>query len=152
MTRFTALMFVGTFLISNAGRPAAAQPVIGGSVSQGNSEMQLLQNLIPHPYLYFGPSASVGGGYAPLAYRAEGGIDSESPHAIFSILGAYDNGHKTDDNDQPNPNGHHRYWKARPTIAMLTDGLGAWDGFGVSFLPRTTPREAAVLKSGADTI
>jgi hypothetical protein len=49
------------------------------------------------------------GGYASLAYRAEAGIDLESAHAIFRALGAYDDGHKTDDNDQPNPNGHDRY-------------------------------------------
>jgi len=63
---------------------------------------------IPHPYLSFGPSL-MEDGYAPLAYRTEVGIDMESSHAIVSALGAYDNGHKSDDGDQPNPKGHDRY-------------------------------------------
>lgn len=67
-----------------------------------------LHNPIPHPFLYLGPSL-MGGGYAPLAYRAEGGIDVESTHFMLRALGAYDNGHKTDDGDQPNPKGHDRY-------------------------------------------
>jgi hypothetical protein len=54
----------------------------------------------------------MGGGYAPLAFRGEVGIDLESTHAIFRALGAYDNGHKTNDGDQPNPKGHDRYLEA----------------------------------------
>src|ERR1700733_15452656 len=69
---------------------------------------ELLSAPIPHPYIYFGPSV-MPGGYAPLAYRAETGIDLESSHAIVRALGAYDDGHKTNDGDQPNPNGHDRY-------------------------------------------
>ena len=70
--------------------------------------VELLTQPIPHPYICIGP-ALMGGGYAPLAYRAEAGIDLESTHAVVRALGAYDNGHKTDDGDQPNPNGHDRY-------------------------------------------
>jgi|HubBroStandDraft_6_1064221.scaffolds.fasta_scaffold73436_3 hypothetical protein len=51
----------------------------------------------------------MGGGYAPLAYRVEGGIDLENSHVIFRGLGAYDDGHKVNDNDQPNPKGRDRY-------------------------------------------
>jgi hypothetical protein len=71
-------------------------------------DVELLTQPIPHPYLSFGPSL-MGGGYAPLAYRAEAGIDLESTHVIFRSLAAYDNGRKTNDGDQPNPNGHDRY-------------------------------------------
>lgn len=63
---------------------------------------------IPMPYLSFGPSL-MGGGYAPLAYTAEGGLNVEGTHVIFRAYGAYDNGHKVDDGDQPNPSGHDRY-------------------------------------------
>lgn len=68
----------------------------------------LLAGLTPHPYLYAGPSI-MGGGYAKLAYRAEAGLNVESRHWIMKALGAYDDGHKIDDGDQPNPNGHDRY-------------------------------------------
>jgi hypothetical protein len=64
--------------------------------------------LIPVPYLYLGPSL-MGAGYAPIAYRAEGGLSMEGNQIIFRALGAYDNGHKINDNDQPNPSGHDRY-------------------------------------------
>jgi hypothetical protein len=67
-----------------------------------------LKNPIPHPFLYAGPSI-MGGGYAVWAYRVEGGIDVESTHFIGRALGAYDDGHKVDDGDQPNPKGHDRY-------------------------------------------
>jgi hypothetical protein len=77
------------------------------SVAQ-SSDVELLTQPIPHPYVSFGPSV-MGGGYAPFAYRAEAGFDLESSHAMFRALGAYDNGHKIDDNDQPNPDGHDRY-------------------------------------------
>jgi hypothetical protein len=71
-------------------------------------DVELLTAPLPHPYICVGPSL-MGGGYAQLAYRVEGGIDVESKHAIVRALGAYDNGHKVDDADQPNPNGHDRY-------------------------------------------
>lgn len=67
-----------------------------------------LHNPLPHPFLYAGPSL-MGGGYAVLAYRVEGGIDVESDHFIARALGAYDDGHKVDDGDQPNPKGHDRF-------------------------------------------
>lgn len=51
----------------------------------------------------------MGGGYAPIAYRVESGIDVESSHFLARALGAYDDGHKGDDGDQPNPKGHDRY-------------------------------------------
>lgn len=49
------------------------------------------------------------GGYAGLTYRAEGGLDVESAHALLRALAAYDYGGKASENDQPNPNGHDRY-------------------------------------------
>jgi hypothetical protein len=63
---------------------------------------------IPVPVLTLGPSL-MGGGYAVFAYRAEGGLNMEATHIVFHALAAYDNGHKVDDGDQPNPKGHDRY-------------------------------------------
>jgi hypothetical protein len=73
-----------------------------------SGDVQLLTTPIPRPYAYLGPSL-MGGGYAPLAYRAETGFDLESNRLIFRAVGAYDNGHKTNDGDQPNPDGHDRF-------------------------------------------
>lgn len=78
------------------------------SKAESDADVELLTAPIPHPYVSFGPSL-MGGGYAPLAYRAETGIDLESSHAMLRALGAYDDGHKTNDEDQPNPSGHDRY-------------------------------------------
>jgi hypothetical protein len=78
---------------------------------------ELLSAPIPLPYIYFGPSV-MGGGYAPLAYRAETGIDLESTHVIVRALAAYDDGHKTNDGDQPNPKGHDRYLESAAYFRM----------------------------------
>jgi hypothetical protein len=80
-------------------------------------DVVLLSAPIPHPYVSVGPSL-MGGGYAPLAYRAEAGIDLESTHAIFRALAAYDNGRKTDDGTQPNPKGHDRYLESAAYFRM----------------------------------
>jgi hypothetical protein len=66
---------------------------------------------IPTPFLYLGPSV-MGGGYAAWAYRLEGGLNMEATHVVFRALGAYDDGRKLDDDDQPNPRGHDRYLDA----------------------------------------
>jgi hypothetical protein len=63
---------------------------------------------IPTPFLSLGPSL-MGGGYGALAYRVEGGLNVEATHVVFRALAAYDNGHKVNDGDQPNPKGHDRY-------------------------------------------
>jgi hypothetical protein len=74
----------------------------------GDALEEVLTLPIPHPFLLLGPSL-MAGGYAPFAYRVEGGIDVESSHAIVRAPGAYDNARKVNDNDQPNSNGHDRY-------------------------------------------
>jgi hypothetical protein len=106
---------------SYAPDPVAAKPKDAG--------VTLLTRPIPHPYLALA-GALMGGGYAPLGYRAEGGIDMESTHAIVRALAAYDNGHKIDDNDQPNPNGHDRYLEGaayyRLRGTLLGHSLAGW--------------------------
>jgi hypothetical protein len=63
--------------------------------------------LLPRPFLYAG-AGLMGGGYSPLAAEAGGGLRIDSQHFLASAEGWYDNGHKTDDSDQPNPSGHDR--------------------------------------------
>ena len=63
--------------------------------------------LVPMPYLDVGPSL-MGGGYAVWAYHVAGGLNLEGTHWIFRSIAEYDNGHKVNDNDQPNPKGHDR--------------------------------------------
>ena len=96
--------------------------------SQSSEHVELLTSAIPHPYFFFGPSSSVGEGYAGLACRGEGGIDLESRHAIFRALVAYDTGRKTAENDQPNPNGHDRYLE---TAAYYRAARGWFAGVGL---------------------
>ena len=63
-----------------------------------------MTKLTPHPYIFVGPSL-MGGGYAPVAYRVEGGLNVESTRYLMSVSAAYDNGHQVNDGDQPNPKG-----------------------------------------------
>jgi hypothetical protein len=70
-------------------------------------------------------------GYRSLAYNLEGGIDLESSRVIFQGSGAYDNGHKTNDADQPNPNGHDRYLSGAayyrlPRLRSMPGWLADW--------------------------
>ena len=61
----------------------------------------------PHPFAY-GGAGLMGGGYGPLAATAGGGFMIDTQHFLATAEATYDNGHKTNDNDQPNPNGHDR--------------------------------------------
>ena len=88
-----------------AGLASAQDTVINGAAGDRD---EWLTKPVPHPLIIAGPSL-MGGGYAPLAYRAGGGIDLESTHVIARALGTYDDDRKVNDNDQPNPNGHDRY-------------------------------------------
>lgn len=65
------------------------------------------QNLIPHPYVYFGPEG-MSAGYAPVALLAGAGLRIDSKHFIFDANANYDNGHKTNDNTGINEKGHDR--------------------------------------------
>jgi hypothetical protein len=113
------LGFVGSALAQEQDRQYFnAGPLAEPSKPETNRDaVELLSQPIPLPYIYIGPSL-MAGGYAPLAYRAEAGIDLESTHALVRALGAYDDGHKTDDGDQPNPNGHDRYLEGAAYFRM----------------------------------
>lgn len=90
-----------------------------------------MTGLTPHPYVIVGPSL-MGAGYAPVAYRVEGGLNVESARWRMSASAAYDNGRQVSDGDQPNPKGHDRYLDSgiyfRPAWSPFS---GRWSvGFG----------------------
>jgi hypothetical protein len=63
---------------------------------------------LPHPYVNVGGNL-MPGGYAPLAWSAQGGLELEARDVMALFNGTYDNGHKVDDNTGPNAKGHDRY-------------------------------------------
>jgi hypothetical protein len=62
---------------------------------------------MPRPYAFVGPEG-MGGGYAPIAGVGGTGLRIDSPRFLLDTDASYDNGHKTNDNDQPNPKGRDR--------------------------------------------
>jgi hypothetical protein len=50
----------------------------------------------------------MGGGYSRFAVIGGGGLRIDSRHFLLDTSAWYDNGHKINDNNQPNPNGHDR--------------------------------------------
>jgi hypothetical protein len=62
---------------------------------------------LPRPFVYTG-AGLMGGGYAPLAAEFGAGLRIDSQRFLVNAEGSYDNGHKTKDNDQPNPKGRDR--------------------------------------------
>lgn len=83
-----------------------AQQIVSQKPPAEESDQQP-SSLLPHPFVYAG-AGLMGGGYAPLAAEAGGGLRIDSRHFLAFAEGSYDNGHKTNDNDQPNPKGHDR--------------------------------------------
>jgi hypothetical protein len=86
---------------------------------------KLRLRLLPHPYLALGIS-DMPDGYAPVAAYLEAGLDIESRHLTAEASASYDNGHKTDDNDQPNPKGHDRYLDGHLYWRMAAVGHPRW--------------------------
>jgi hypothetical protein len=82
------------------------------SVRKGDSEAsraakrRALQ-FLPRPFVYAGPGF-MPGGYAPLAALGGVGLRIDARRLLMNFEGSYDNGHKVNDNDQPNPKGHDR--------------------------------------------
>lgn len=79
--------------------PLAAQSFLPSSFDN--------HNILPRPYVYAG-GEGMGGGYAPFALLGGAGIRVDSTHFLLDANANYDNAHKTNDNDQPNPKGHDR--------------------------------------------
>lgn len=66
-----------------------------------------LRPYLPRPYVFVGPEG-MGGGYAPLAFEEGVGLRLDTKHFLADTTAWYDNAHKVNDNDQPNPSGHDR--------------------------------------------
>jgi len=107
-----------------------------------------MTKLTPHPYIFVGPSL-MGGGYAPVAYRVEGGLNVESTRYLMSVSAAYDNGHQVNDGDQPNPKGHDRYLDSaiyfrpaqRPFYGKVFVGFGwRWNQLSTTNYSKTANR------------
>jgi hypothetical protein len=85
----------------------------------------------PHPYATVEFSA-MPGGYAPVAAYGELGGDVERAPWLAHAHFGYDNGHKTNDDDQPNPKGHDRYlnfsgyWRLRHHTKWFAGGGWRW--------------------------
>jgi hypothetical protein len=94
------MLFAGTGLVAQqfVSQPPAAQTV---------DPDQQPHALVPRPFVYAG-AGLMGGGYAPLAVQGGGGLRVDSARFLAFAEGSYDNGHKTNDGDQPNPKGHDR--------------------------------------------
>jgi hypothetical protein len=74
--------------------------LILGSVVHG-------QGIVPRPYAFAGPK-QMGAGYAPMALVGGAGVRIDAHHFLLDANAWYDTGHKTGDNDQPNPKGRDR--------------------------------------------
>jgi len=121
--------------------PASTQERRAKHDATSTSDLEpLLNTFVPHPYGMIGPSF-MGGGYAVLAYRAETGFHVESRQWVMKASAAYDNGHKVNDGDQPNPKGHDRSLESaiyfRPPIAPLSGHWFIGGGFSWSQLSTT---------------
>lgn len=65
------------------------------------------QGIVPRPYAFAGPK-QMGAGYAPMAVVGGVGVRIDAHHLLLDANTWYDTGHKTGDNDQPNPKGRDR--------------------------------------------
>lgn len=110
LLRIIAVLIVAEPLIAQSGS-SEQHSSIADRGRHENSGPELLTSFLPHPYLSFGP-ALMPTGYAPLAYRIEGGIDMESTYVYVPASVAFDNGRERNDDDQPNLKGHDRYLNA----------------------------------------
>lgn len=133
--RFVALAVV-TLLV----RPAlfaqeniVHETVVHDSVAQ-ESVPDPFPRPFPHPFAYAG-AGLMGGGYAPLAWEGGGGLMIDTRHFLASAEGSYDNGHKINDNDQPNPKGHDRSLAATASFRLSS---GWFAGAGVRWSQLST--------------
>lgn len=158
MDRFAFVLFAVTSLSAQSTQPeASVMRPSSYSVStsatavtnQGEFDRKQLDNIDdtpkislgywPHPYATIALSA-MPGGYAPFAYYLETGMNVESRLGIANVHFGYDDGHKTDDGDQPNPHGHDRYlgatvfWRLSP---LKQPKWYAGGGYGWSQLSTT---------------
>jgi hypothetical protein len=106
MSKYFAVALLLLWSLFANSRLLAQEIVSEGAVAR-QPVSQTFPGLFPRPFAYTGLGL-MGGGYSPLAAEAGAGLRIDSQHFLASAEGTYDNGHKTNDNDQPNPNGHDR--------------------------------------------
>ena len=82
-------------------------------------------SFVPHPYL-LSEIEAMPGGYYPFAAYLEAGLSVESRHVVVETHAAYDDGHKTDDGDQPNPKGHDRHLQGDVFFRLTKLGHPKW--------------------------
>jgi hypothetical protein len=111
-----------------------AQQVVSQKVPAEEPDQQP-SGLLPRPFVYAG-AGLMGGGYGPFAAEAGAGLRIDSRHFLAFAQGSYDNGHKTNDNNQPNPKGHDR-GLAASTYFRLSSGWFAGVGARWSQLSTT---------------
>jgi hypothetical protein len=94
--------------------PSEGTPIRGAALVQKHdpeeakaAAKQGALQFLPHPFAYVG-AGLMGAGYARLAATSGAGFRIDSTHILANFEGSYDNGHKVNDNDQPNPKGHDR--------------------------------------------
>jgi hypothetical protein len=102
--KYSVVALALAFLCAEPG--LSAQQAVSQKPATDESSQQP-SGLVPRPFLYAG-AGLMGGGYAPFAGRAGGGLRIDSRRFLASAEGWYDNGHKTNDNTGPNPKGHDR--------------------------------------------
>jgi len=153
MRRYILLTLLGSTLYAQqmvpgtADSPApSAQPAIHSAATPvpvvqatspkpAKSSTSIVRQVLPHPYVY-GGLGLMGGGYAPLAALGGVGVRIDATHLIFDASAAYDNGHKTNDGDQPNSKGHDRSL-AGSAYYRLSSGWFFGAGYGWSQLSTT---------------
>jgi hypothetical protein len=106
-----------------------------------SSSMLFAQQNLPHPYAFAGAEL-MGGGYSPLAAIGGAGFRIDAKHFLLDTNGWYDNGHKTNDNNQPNPKGHDR-GLAGSTYYRLSSGWFMGAGARWSELLTTNYKKSA---------
>ena len=84
------------------------------------------QDFVPRPYAFAGPK-QMGGGYAPMALIGGAGFRIDSKRFLLDTNAWYDNRHKTNDNDQPNPKGRDRGLEGSAYYRLP---VGWWFGAG----------------------
>lgn len=127
--------FALAFLMIVAKSELSAQQAASQRPGAEEAGLQPSGGLLPRPFFYAG-AGLMGGGYSPLAWEVGGGLRIDSRHFLASAEGEYDNGHKTNDNDQPNPKGHDRAL-AGTTYFRLSSGWFAGLGARWSQLSTT---------------
>ena len=151
----------GETVIVRAGDPVAianAAPANGAAVIQRHDQggtkplpKMGVWNYLPRPFVFAG-AGLMGGGYAPLAADFGAGLRYDFRHLLVNFEGTYDNGHKVNDNTQPNPKGHDRALVGQAYYRMSSGWFfgagGRWGQLSTTNYTKTNQR--ATFGGGKD--